>query len=959
MNRLMPLVRWVRENAPAWLQYGYFLRFSLLLWGTMPLLIVLDALGVSTSVTRVLLTCIDGWQAMYATASVVLVGWLAMLLARVVCVYGPRRFGVAPPAALTVEPGTMRIRVLVWAQIPGQLLLAYILWLSLRDAAVPFDTPFQTGTGAGYLLLGTVAGMAEAAAIWFALGWLYNLMHAAAGAGEDIYEFVLPYKPQGTNPAAALLRRTVGRAKQAESPAGPPPPEPKSYAASLTGTGYLSSDHTEIGSGHALAAFVTLGFFVLYLLLAWISFPLPGGSIHFSDAHSWLGYAHVALSWSDHLHRWLGRATGGSWTGFLAFALAAILLLLWLARRTRGKRDGWLLPASLILTVVWIFIAREPHYPAIGTILTLLMLFGSVLAGLGFFLDRFRVPALLTLIVLLWGWKRVAPTDHVYPVHAAAGTAQAAPEPKKVTEEFLTAHQKADPDAPVIIVTATGGGIHAAYWTSTVLDGLESEFAQSQNRVPFHNRILLMSSASGGSVAVGNWVAEHDYLNPAVVNGQPRPCSGLTANPAQPLAVRTAANQASLEAVAWGLLHTDLWRMVIPWGRFGHDRAWFLEQANVENLYIINHPPANGETTDDMYFPADWSQSCGIVALRPDFSEMSEDQNNIPAFSLNATAVETGERFLLSNYMPPQSAAIAEPLGMPNWQSADSFLSQYTQQPSQAEAQPGAKARDYGRATSYDMNIATAARLSANFPYVSPVDRADAEGDCASVGDSRCGTFHLADGGYYDNDGVATAVEFLWLAMGRASGAAPSGAMAGDPKPSDPPASGRNAAQAGDAAAPNNERVLLIQIRDSPLPPDCDNWSTAVAEDALAQSPGISQSLAPVHTVYSSWHVSESTRNQRELSALGAGLRPGVKLYTVQFAFPSNPGACRDPHSKPIDTTLNWRLTRSDQKSIADAWTQQVGCAQELVRWSDRPGQGLPTTSTNAPVPDVCSGVKP
>lgn len=958
MNRLGQLVRWLREDAPAWLQYGYFLRFSLLLWGTLPLLIVLDVAGVSTSVTRVLLTCCDGWQAMYATASVVLVGWLALLLARVVCVYGPRRFGVETPPALAVEAGTMRLRVLLWAQIPGVLLLAYILYLSLRDAAVPFETPFEPRISVGYLLLGTAAGMVEAAAIWFALGWLYNLMHTSAGAGEEIYEFVLPYKPQGTGLAAMLLRRTVGRAKEAESPAGPPPPQPKSYAASLAGTGYLSSDHTEIGSGHALAAFVTLGFLVLYFLLAWISFPLPGGSIHFSDAHTWLGRAHVVLSWSDHAHRSLGRATGGAWTGFVAFALAAVLLLLWLWRRTRRKQNGWLLPASLLLGVVWIFIAREPHYPAIGTILTLLMLFGSVLAGLGFFLDRFRVPALLTLIVLLWGWKRVAPTDHVYPVHATAATMQAAPNPKGLTEEFLAAHAKADAEAPVIIVTATGGGIHAAYWTSTVLDGLESEFAHSQNAVPFHNRILLMSSASGGSVAVGNWVAERDYLNPAVMNGKTRPCSQLTVGAAETPVLHNAANQASVEAVAWGLLHTDLWRMVIPWGRFGHDRAWFLEQANVENLYVLNHPPANGETLDDMDFPADWNQSCGIVALRPEFSAMRGGQNNIPAFSLNATAVETGERFLLSNYMPPQSAAIAEPLGIPNWESADSFLSQYTQQPAQAEAQPGAKARDYGRGTSYDMNIATAARLSANFPYVSPVDRADTEGDCNSVGDAQCGTFHLADGGYYDNDGVATAVEFLWLALGRGSLA-----VQADPKTGGSAAAGSRGShepmQAEAASAPHNERILLIQIRDSPLPPDCDNWSTAVAEDALAQSEGISQSLAPVHTVYSSWHVSESTRNQRELSALGAGLQPGVKLYTVQFAYPSNPGACRDPHSKPISTTLNWRLTRSDQKAIADAWTQQAGCAQELVRWSDQPGQGLPTTSSNAPVPDVCSGVKP
>lgn len=905
------------------LAYLYFLRFSLLLWGVMPLLIVLDALHVSSSVTRVLLTLSDGWQSMFAAGSIVLVGWLAMMLARIVCVYGTSRFGIAPPKILEIEPGTMRMRVLFWAQLPGFLLLAYILWLSLCDAGIAVNavlSPLHEDTRA-YLLLGTLVGISEAALIWFVIAWIYHLLHSRSGEDEAIFEFVLPYHAQGSNIVSAFLRRTLGRAKQQTSPVGDSPSRLLSFTKEL-GSGYLSFDRKDVGSGHLLAAFVTAGFFLLYLTLAWITFPLPGGAIHLGSG-SVLGFIHILLSCCDRLHRWLSRELYGAWVGFLAFAFSLLSLVLFLWRRTDGKRAGICLTVSIICAICWISIAREPHYPAIATILTLLMLFGSGLSGMGFFLDRFRMPAFLALVVLLWGWKRIAPTDHVFVPQAVSQPSQRVPQPSDLGTRFIESKDSADPGGPIIIVTATGGGIHAAYWTAIVLDGLEDSFQLQDPSHHFNNRILLMSSASGGSIAVANWITEH-----ANRNSTNKACPNMSPLTTEHVSLHEAANQSSLEAVAWGLLHTDLWEMLLPIGKFQHDRAWFLEQANLANLYIVNHPPKGRETLDNEYIPENWNQSCFIVALQPEFASTDVAQQlNTPAFSLNATAVETGERFLLSNYTPGPPRAVDAPLGIRPWNPALSFISQYTTQP---EGQ--ASTIHSGRSQNYDLEISTAARLSANFPYVSPVSRADVAGNCPDRSRSECGTFHLADGGYYDNDGVATAFEFLWLALGNFQGHVPPLNI-------------------------QHQRVLLIQIRDGPLPEESDIPTAKDYEDSMSANHAFSQTMAPLKTVYNSWHVSESTRNQRELSALTAALWPAIELRSVEFSFPGNPTSCCGPGDSPGNTTLNWRLTRADQAAIQSEWNNQRQCAMDLAVWSGPEGSKEQQEAENKAKQD-CSRTK-
>ena len=99
--------RFSRANLTAgalqWLNYIYFVRFSLLLWLLILLLATADSFGSSTAITLGILTPETNGQLVLASFFIVLSGWLALTLARVICAYGEERFGTPAPVALSVD----------------------------------------------------------------------------------------------------------------------------------------------------------------------------------------------------------------------------------------------------------------------------------------------------------------------------------------------------------------------------------------------------------------------------------------------------------------------------------------------------------------------------------------------------------------------------------------------------------------------------------------------------------------------------------------------------------------------------------------------------------------------------------------------------------------------------------------------------------------------------------------
>ncbi|HEU5319866.1 MAG TPA: hypothetical protein VFX28_03640, partial [Methylomirabilota bacterium] len=259
---------------------------------------------------------------------------------------------------------------------------------------------------------------------------------------------------------------------------------------------------------------------------------------------------------------------------------------------------------------------------------------------------------------------------------------------------------------------------------STPLNAAGAFRAWCESHPPATHPVPIFVTASGGGITAALWtarvlqglqeaagphdrrVAESIVLLSTVSGGSVGAMhflDGFEAGVAPDLArareAVEAAGRNSLAAAVWGLLYPDLLRSTfVPFLSNTFDRGWALEERW---RLALAHPDA----------------TLGGLA-----AEVA--RGRLPVFVFNATLVESGERLLLS----PLSAMKR---GGPS--AVHEFLQLYP---------------------SADLSLVTAARLSASFPYVSPLARPAR----VAEGEER---FHVGDGGYFDNDGVVTALEFL------------------------------------------------------------------------------------------------------------------------------------------------------------------------------------------------------
>lgn len=361
------------------------------------------------------------------------------------------------------------------------------------------------------------------------------------------------------------------------------------------------------------------------------------------------------------------------------------------------------------------------HQPAaLFYLLLLLALFIGAGSGAAFILDIVRVPVLTTSLVisLIFG---LLGTDHIFKVYGGDG--HAAPHsPGEVIQAWE--RTRGDTTAPIVIVATSGGGIRAAAWTAEVLTGLTEECKIAPDASRFASSLVLVSAVSGGSEGAMYFAGSYgqDGRLPLSVLGD----------------IRQNAYHSSLSSVGWGLLYPDLLRTVPVIGTavaelHGNsvDRGWSLEQDWLTNWtgHGWSTPPTIGEWSDD--------------AAR----------GTRPAMIFNATAAESGQRFLMSSTTLPPDPRFERGY-LPSIQFQDAFQRM-------------------------DLSIAAAARLSASFAWVSPMSR-------PSIGEKRF-RVHVGDGGYYDNSGVVSATEWL-LAAGDAIKGHPVYIVLVDSTPGWPPA---------------------------------------------------------------------------------------------------------------------------------------------------------------------------
>ncbi len=169
-----------------------------------------------------------------------------------------------------------------------------------------------------------------------------------------------------------------------------------------------------------------------------------------------------------------------------------------------------------------------------------------------------------------------------------------------------------------------------------------------------------------------------------------------------------SSTEDSLDAVGWGLAYPDLLRFIgLP--------------------FLVPTIQDRGNAVE-----ADWRGELKDPGTPPSLSTWREKVKNgiIPLPIFNASLVEDGRRFMIS----PMTFTKTSQLYSEN--AHTDFNTLYE---------------------GFDMDITTAARLSATFPYISPVSRPPDSVDGKKINN----IFHVADGGYFDNYGVATSTLLL------------------------------------------------------------------------------------------------------------------------------------------------------------------------------------------------------
>src|SRR5437016_496667 len=148
------------------LAYLYFMRFSVLLWLTPSLLVILDSYGggLVRSITHGLLVLESVWQCFTSSVLAFFVCAAALTTARIVGAYGGERFEVGPPKWWRVGP-QMSWWIVIASQLPALPLLIYL--------TSHHGTKITTFASA----LGIAAGCAAGFAFLFFVAYLYNLFH--------------------------------------------------------------------------------------------------------------------------------------------------------------------------------------------------------------------------------------------------------------------------------------------------------------------------------------------------------------------------------------------------------------------------------------------------------------------------------------------------------------------------------------------------------------------------------------------------------------------------------------------------------------------------------------------------------------------------------------------------------------------------------------------------------------
>lgn len=854
------------NNSLATLQYLYFLRFSLLLLLATPALALVDRFTGINSITRGFFVPAEPWDFIGEAFFLACVGAIALVTSRLVVLNGNERYDVEPPKTLQKLLGATGDEwagwVLIAYQLPGMAVLAYLLQTSRREQAQ-------------YSLLQATAmsliGIALSLIFWASLTIIYYWT-AEDGTGFPPRTILLPRSCFGVSRTVAAQQKTV---------LSPPAFISNIWKAiARLGDGYASKTG-QLYSGHQFAGIAAFGYLLIYLLLFPLTSPYtagPGYRLSLAVfAFVALASCVVAVSLNPPSMKWAKY--------LIAFELLSLSL------GALGLLTGVIKPSET--------------FPVLCSILVLLTLIALLTCALAFFLDKIHIPVILatvavvvllhgatSLVYLLPGLNNNARlrgfSDHYFEVLDQGHAPNLASPIDVVAGRTCPSIQGTIP-CPIILISATGGGIHAAAWTTEMLTELEDGFRRDAVLAPkgfsFHENVALFSTVSGGSVGLLPFLSEYYADRPF----DPEQWE------ARKERMFVASACSGLESVAWGLEYRDFDTFLLPpsSGFFSPkwDRSFALEASIRRHLFEKSCKPLDKGSVPSPLFSQEktlgdfadglrtWADQHGKVPIR-----------YVPAFSMNTTAAETGGRFLLSNYHVIPNVGLDDGVA-----PAEDFLHAY------GERQP--------RAYHPNIGISTAARLSATFPYVSSAARSDQMKDDE-------GTLHFVDGGYYDNDGIATAIEFLLAAQPGFNSATTHGTQQTVP-------------------------ILLIEIRDGS---DLDEQHSLEEKAAAPHKPkekapyvwnSTRQISAPLEAFWAAGHTAVSRRNRRELEVLMNSLdAKHVAFSHIVLDYKDSSDTDKDKAQQIASQPLSWFLTPYQISRLRAARTRLEPCIVAATTWT-------------------------
>jgi hypothetical protein len=920
----------------SWIQYAYFLRFPILGWLTLPMLCVLDGCTGVSALTRGIVTMSGGWQLFHTTFFAIALLMAVLICAKNIVTNGAERFSSEPPQwlkrVLTSDDRRTMWTVLGFAQLPALLTLIYVGWRTISeqtgwaklkpDQLTTLEAVWPRGGWHWRLFESYGWGFVAAAAFWYLVSVFYYWTYPAPPPDDhtDVSDFKDKHRPavplifpvQLAAPCdqssatgveeVGWWRRLIGQGLTERALCSEKPwfAQWLEWTASkllrVTHIGYAESASKPLYELHFLAIVSLCAIILLYLFLYPLVAPVVVtkgiGADTLLALLIFLAFAGGSITWKHRRMQLVGRT-------FTLIMLAGLITFYYFF--LRDSASGVILMAT--------------SFPTMGSILVILIFFQWLFSGATFLMDRYRIPVLSVVLILIFLPKLIPWFDQEHYFDAEPTTKLAATDvdsPEAVIDKRITAVRDGQ---PLVIVTAMGGGIQAAEWTAQIMAKMESTFrddpALQAKHYTLHDHLLLASGVSGGSVGLMPYLLE--YTAPPNRRFEKAP-EGPDKRDLLTARLTSAPGCSGLEAVAWGLEYYDLQRLLLTvrfsWLQItdkgsAPDRTWALTQALNRNLK---------------------DKDCGTKAFLPPPEKSAEEmtlaqaakllQNGaLPAFTFNTTVAETGDRFLLSNYaVAPNSSSVQIPGSIlrrgTDFLPAESFLQAYTMD--------GCCGTSSGGKDKYaDISLATAARLSATFPVVSSGTRIPAQ--FARVAS------HYLDGGYFDNDGTASAIEFLYAAMRSRKPTAES------------------------------LKILLVEIRDS------DDMNSDINDDDLAHQTGqatdlhgraapkpwstFSQVVAPLVGMWNAGHKSTTRRNRRELCLLEHAYSNGkLEIHHVIFGIPSQIDRPEDKENGISATykasPLSWKLTEGQKEYIrqrADEEQSTKDSLADAVRWLTDP----------------------